>query len=148
GRLPHRRFFAGLSAHDHSAIEQAMAAADVLALRARTMNEGSRGERMRILLSRALAVEAKLPLSDEPISAVDPLHQLEVMELLRATARQGRGVVVVLHDLSLAARFCDRLVLLANGGVSASGAPRDVMTDRHLADAYGVKVVRGEQDGL
>ncbi|HEX2654156.1 MAG TPA: ABC transporter ATP-binding protein [Xanthobacteraceae bacterium] len=148
GRLPHRRFFAGPSAHDHAAIERAMAAADVLALRSRTMNEVSGGERMRILLARALAVEASLLLADEPIAALDPLHQLEVMELLRATARQGRGVVVVLHDLSLAARFCDRLVLLANGGILVSGTPREVMTDRHLADAYGVEVVRGERDGM
>jgi iron complex transport system ATP-binding protein len=70
------------------------------------------------------------------------------MDLLRNTARHGRGVVVVLHDLSLAARFCDRLVLLYGGGILSEGSPRSVLTDDHLARAYSVKMVRGEQDGL
>ena len=87
-----------------------MAACDIVPFRSRTMGEVSGGERLRILLARALAVEADILLADEPIAALDPLHQLQVMELLRMTARQGRGVVVVLHDLALAARFCDRLV--------------------------------------
>ena len=121
GRLPHRRPFQGLDAADRDAIEQAMIAADVVALRGRTMGQVSGGERMRILLARALAVDAPMLLADEPIAALDPLHQLQVMELLRTTARNGRGVIVVLHDLALAARFCDRLVLLAQGGILVEG---------------------------
>lgn len=148
GRLPHRRPFQGHDAADRDAIERAMLAADVVAFRARTMAEVSGGERMRILLARALAVEAEILLADEPIAALDPLHALQVMNLLRATARAGRGIIVVLHDLALAARFCDRLVLLANGSVLTEGTPRDVLTDRHVADAYGVEVVRGERDGV
>jgi ABC-type histidine transport system ATPase subunit len=84
----------------------------------------------------------------EPIAALDPLHQLQVMELLRQTSRGGHGVMVVLHDLSLAARFCDRLVLLAHGGVLTQGRPEQVLTDDHVAGAYGVDVVRGEHDGV
>jgi iron complex transport system ATP-binding protein len=148
GRLPHRRPFAGLSGADHDAITRAMEAADVAALRSRTMGEMSGGERMRILLARALAVEADILLADEPIAALDPLHQLQVMELLRATTQQGRGVVVVMHDLALAARFCDRLILLANGGILVEGSPQRVLTDAHIARAYGVDVVRGERDGV
>ncbi len=87
---------------------------------------------MRILLARALAVEAEFLLADEPIAALDPLHQLQVMEMLRETARQGRGVIVVLHDLALASRFCDRLVLLADGGVLVQGSPREVLTDANV----------------
>jgi iron complex transport system ATP-binding protein len=148
GRLPHRRAFQGLDAADRDAIERAMVAADVVGFRGRTMGEVSGGERMRILLARALAVEAETLLADEPIAALDPLHQLQVMELLRSTAHQGRGVIVVLHDLALAARFCDRLVLLANGGILAEGAPAEVLTDAFVACAFGVEVARGACNGV
>jgi iron complex transport system ATP-binding protein len=148
GRLPHQRPMQGLTSSDRAAVERAMIACDVLAFRERTMSEVSGGERVRILLARALAVEAEMLLADEPIAALDPLHQLQVMELLRRTAREGRGVVVVLHDLALAARYCDRLVLLAGGGILAEGEPGDVLTDTHIAAAYGVDVVRGQKDGV
>lgn len=148
GRLPHRRPMQGLDSSDRAAIERAMVACDIIPFRTRTMSEVSGGERLRILLARALAVEADILLADEPIAALDPLHQLQVMELLRVTARQGRGVVVVLHDLALAGRFCDRLVLLAGGRVLSEGQPSKVLCDEHVATAYGVDVVRGERDGV
>jgi iron complex transport system ATP-binding protein len=148
GRLPHRRPMQGLSSGDHAAIERAMVACDVGAFRDRTMSEVSGGERLRILLARALAVEAEMLLADEPIAALDPLHQLQVMDLLKRTAREHRGVVVVLHDLALAARYCDRLILLAGGGILAEGKPSDVLTDSHIARAYGVDVVRGQKDDV
>jgi iron complex transport system ATP-binding protein len=148
GRLPHRRLMQDPNAGDRSAIERAMAACDVRAFRDRIMSEVSGGERVRILLARALAVEAEMLLADEPIAALDPLHQLQVMELLRGTAREGRGVVVVLHDLALAARYCDRLILLSAGSILAEGNPDDVLTDAHIAGAYGVEVVRGQKDGV
>src|SRR5262249_25503910 len=71
-------------------------------------------------------------------------HQIQVMTLLRSTGRAGHGVVVVLHDLALAARYCDRLVLLAHQGIIAEGAPAAVLTDAHIREAYAVEVVRGE----
>ena len=148
GRLPHRRPFQGHNAADRDAVERALVAADVVSLRNRTMGEVSGGERMRILLARALAVEAQMLLADEPIAALDPLHQLEIMGLLRGVAHQSGGVVVVLHDLALAARFCDRLVLLSNGNVLVDGKPRDVLTDSHVAESYGVDVIRGECEGV
>ena len=148
GRLPHRRAFRDSSQTDQLAVERAMIAADITSLRDRTMTHLSGGERMRVLLARALAVEASLLLADEPVAALDPLHQLRVMELLRNAARRGTGVVAVLHDLSLAARFCDRLVLIAHGGVVARGRPADVLTPAHLAKAYGVDVVCGISEGL
>lgn len=148
GRLPHRRPLQGPGAADRAAVERAMAVCAVTALRSRTMSEVSGGERLRVLLARALAVEAAMLLADEPIAALDPLHQIEVMELLRRTARQGRGVVAVLHDLALAGRYCDRLILLAHGGVRAEGTAAEVLTDAHIAEAYGVEVVRGERDGI
>ncbi len=147
GRLPHRNRFQSRSTTDRAAIERAMLAADVAALRERTMNQISGGERMRVLLARALAVEAPMLLADEPVAALDPLHQLQVMALLRKKAASGDGVVVVLHDLALAARFCDRLVLLDGGKVLAAGDPAAVLTDANLATAFGVDVVRGEHEG-
>jgi iron complex transport system ATP-binding protein len=147
GRLPHRRHFQRSAAADGTAIERAMLAADIVSLRERTMNQLSGGERMRVLLARALAVEAPMLLADEPVAALDPLHQLQVMDLLRQKAVSGGGVVVVLHDLSLAARFCDRLVLLCGGKVLARGGPATVLTDSNVAAAFGVDVVRGERDG-
>jgi iron complex transport system ATP-binding protein len=148
GRLPHRHGPGGTETDDRDAVERALVAADVVHLRARTMGQVSGGERMRILLARALAVEGDLLLADEPTTALDPLHQLQVMSLLRSTVGQSRGVVVVLHDLTLAMRFCDRLVLLAGGRVLDDGPPSRVLTDEHLAHAYGIRAVRGEKDGV
>lgn len=147
GRLPHRRRFQRSAEADRTAVERALLAADIVSLRDRTMNQLSGGERMRVLLARALAVEAPMLLADEPVAALDPLHQLQVMELLHRKAAGGGGVVVVLHDLTLAARFCDRLVLLEGGKVLAAGGPGAVLTDANLTRAFGVDVVRGMHQG-
>lgn len=141
GRLPH-----GAAMVDDAA-RRAMAAAGVEALAKRSADTLSGGERARVLLARALAVEAPILLADEPSAALDPLHQLEVMALLRDTARRGAVVVAVLHDLTLAGRFCDRLALMKEGRLLAEGTPGDVLEDAHLADAFGVDVVRLTHDG-
>ena len=147
GRLPHRRPFAGPSKADVTAIDRALEACDAERFRDRTVDTLSGGERRRVLLARALAVEAPYLLADEPLAGLDPLHQLEVMELLRQTARGAAGVVVVLHDLTLAARFCDRLVLLDRGRRVAEGAPAEVLDDKRLATVFGVTALRGSHDG-
>jgi len=146
GRLPHRRLLVGMSARDHEAIERALIAAEVAHLRMRTVATLSGGERMRVLIARALAVEAETLLADEPVSALDPLHQLRIMQLLRSTARDGACVVVVLHDLTLATRFCDRLVLLSAGRTLLDGRPTE-LSDGLIREAYGVAAVRGEHCG-
>ena len=115
-------------------------------MRARTLGALSGGERARVLLARALAVQAEMLLADEPVAALDPLHQLSARALLRSVARGGAGVVAVLHDLTLAVRFCDRLIVLAGGRVVADGPP-SALTDAVLSAAYGVDVVRGEHRG-
>jgi iron complex transport system ATP-binding protein len=145
-RLPHRRPFAGMSAEDQAAVERAITAVDITHLRLRTAATLSAGERMRVLLARALAVGAEMLLADEPVAALDPLHQLRIMELLRSTVRKGTGVVVVLHDLTLASRFCDRIVLLVDGRVLLDGAPSE-LSDKLIAEAYGVATFRGEHGG-
>ncbi|MBP2148040.1 ABC transporter ATP-binding protein [Xanthobacter flavus] len=136
GRLPH-----GAAVVDDAA-RRAMAAAGVEGLARRSADTLSGGERARVLLARALAVEAPILLADEPSAALDPLHQLEVMALLRDTARRGAVVVAVLHDLTLAGRFCDRLALMKDGRLLAEGTPTEVLDDAYLADAFGVDAVR------
>jgi iron complex transport system ATP-binding protein len=143
GRLPHRRAFGGLDASDHAAVARAMARTDTAQFADRIEPTLSTGERMRVLLARALAVEAEWLLADEPITALDPAHQLDAMVLLRSVASAGTGVVAVLHDLSLAARFCDRIVVLGAGRLAADGPPGTALTDRLLADVFGVTVRRG-----
>jgi iron complex transport system ATP-binding protein len=100
-----------------------------------------------VLLARALAVEAPALIADEPLAALDPGHQLEVMELLVRRARNGALVIVVLHDLGIAARYCDRLLLLSGGALVAEGAPGAVLTAEMLAKVYGVRAWTGEADG-
>jgi iron complex transport system ATP-binding protein len=144
-RLPHLTAFTSPTEKDERAIEAAMKLADVEAMRHRDVLTLSGGERARVLLARALAVEADLLLVDEPVAALDPFHQLGVMEGLVSYAASGRTVIAVLHDLSLAARFCDELVLLNNGKVHAQGTPAQVLTKANMADVYRVEAeIKGE----
>lgn len=144
GRLPHRRAFAGPGEADRAAVVRAMALTQVDHLAERTEPTLSSGERMRVLLARALAVEAEWLLADEPITALDPAHQLDAMTLLRAVAHSGTGVVAVLHDLTLAARFCDRLVVLHEGRIAADDHPAAALGDDLLADAFGIAAARAD----
>ncbi|MBB5686497.1 ABC transporter ATP-binding protein [Sphingobium boeckii] len=138
GRLPHLAPFSRIADADHDAIERAMVMADVAGLRDRIATELSGGERARVMLARALAVEAPALVVDEPLASLDPGHQLEVMELLKAQAARGALVIAVLHDLTMAARFCDRLILLSQGRVAAEGSPSAVLTPDRLARIYGI----------
>jgi len=147
GRLPHRDAFAGLSGDDRAAIARAVEATGIEALLHRPFDQLSGGERARVLLARALAVEAKLMLADEPVAALDPAHQLHVMEILRARAAAGSAVVVVLHDLVLAARFADRILLMDRGRLVADGPPARVLTPEALAQVYGVEATFFEAEG-
>jgi iron complex transport system ATP-binding protein len=135
GRLPHAD--RGPDA-DGAAIARAMAAADVAHLADRLALTLSGGERARALLARALAVEPAVLLADEPIANLDPRYQLETMALLRTCATRGLAVAVVLHDLALAARFCDAAVLLHTGDVIAQGPTAEVMTPERIGQAFGV----------
>ena len=139
GRLPHLAPFSRLSEDDAAAIDRAMARADVAALATRTATELSGGERARALLARALAVEAPVLVADEPLASLDPAHQLDVMSLLASEARAGRLVIAVLHELTMAARFCARLVLLSEGRLVADGPPQEVLTAERLANVYRIR---------
>jgi iron complex transport system ATP-binding protein len=147
GRLPHRTPWSRLSDRDLAAIEVAMRFAGVLDLAGRPVTQLSGGERARVLLARALAGDPELLLADEPVAGLDPGHQLDVMALLARRAADGGTLVVALHDLTQAARYCTRLVLLSAGRVMADGPPRAVLTPENLRDAYGIEAAIGTLDG-
>lgn len=137
----------GLAQDDAEAIDRAMAAAGVTALADRDVTTLSGGERGRVLIARALAGEPEWLLADEPLAGLDPGHALDAADLFRRLAHeQVRGVVVTLHDLSVAARMADRIVVMDAGKVLADGAPRDALTPQVLRQAYGVdaRLVEGE----
>jgi iron complex transport system ATP-binding protein len=142
GRLPYRQTLSQLAEADHIAVDLALARCDALELAARRVDQLSAGERARVLLARALATEAHILLADEPAAHLDPAHQLRLMELLRDEARRGRAVIVTLHELALASRFCDEIFVLAGGRVLASGNPQTALSDAHLATAFGIRPLK------
>lgn len=137
GRYPHQRGW-GISATDSAAIKAAMSATDTAQFADRPVNALSGGERARVLMARVLAGEPQYILADEPLANLDPGHQIDMLELLRAQADSGCGVVAVLHDLGSALRFADHVVLLHEGHVFADGSPRDVLTPDNLRAVYDV----------
>lgn len=143
GRLPHLGPLSRMSGQDMAMIEAAMERADVAHLRARAATELSGGERARAMLARALAVGAEGLVVDEPLASLDPGHQVDVMELLAREAQGGALIVTVLHDLTMAARYCDRILLIHHGRLVADGTPAEVLTPARLAEVYGIRVFMG-----
>jgi iron complex transport system ATP-binding protein len=148
GRLPHGERPDGLTPAGREAVTAALAAVGMEAFAARDATSLSGGERARVLLARALATEAPILLADEPVAALDPRWQLLALERLRARAHAGASVVVVMHDLSLAARFADVVVLLDRGRVVAEGQPRETLNAARLAEVFGIEARVAERDGL
>jgi iron complex transport system ATP-binding protein len=147
GRLPHGAT-PPLVGADAAAVAAAMAACDVADLADRPLDQLSGGERARVLLARALAVEADLLVCDEPVAALDPAHQLGVMAALRRQAALGRAVLVVTHDVGLALRFCDRVLPMRAGRLLADLPASQALADGALERAFGVGFVSAEIDGL
>ncbi|MBM3504636.1 MAG: ABC transporter ATP-binding protein [Alphaproteobacteria bacterium] len=141
GRLPHLSPWQSPAARDRDAIARAVQATEIAPLLARAVTTLSMGERTRVMLARALAVDAPILLADEPVASLDPGHQLRVMDVLKERAMSGGAVVVVLHDLTLAGRFCHRLVVLDAGKVVAAGGPREVLDAALLERVYGVSAM-------
>jgi iron complex transport system ATP-binding protein len=144
GRYPHGVTDPGrLSAADVQAVATAMAEVEVTGLADRVVTELSGGEKSRVMLARLLAVEAPVILADEPTTSLDPRYQIEVMRLLRRAAGHGALVLVITHDLGLAARFADLVVVMDAGKIVASGPPIEALAPDVLADVFHVRAFRG-----
>ena len=142
GRLPWRGRW-GETSEDRAAVEAALAATGMTAFARRGVEHLSGGERARALLARVLAGQPEWLLADEPLASLDPAHQLEVGAQLRAVAAGGSGVVLVVHDLNLAARLADGVVLLRDGRVVAAGPAENVLSAALVGETYGLTVETG-----
>jgi iron complex transport system ATP-binding protein len=149
GRYPHLGPFRRPGPVDGMAVERALAETGLESLAESRMDRLSGGEAQRAWLARALCQEAGILLLDEPASALDVAHQAAFCGILRRLAGEGRAVVIVLHDLNLAARLCDRLLLLGAGGIVAEGEPESVLRREVLGPVYGGEpLVRTLEDGF
>ena len=135
GRHPHASRFAGGT--DAAAVREAMERVDVARFADRSVHDVSGGERQRVLLARCLAQDADVLLLDEPTASLDVARAVETLSLVRSLVDEGRTVVAAIHDLDLAARFSDELVMLDDGRVVASGAPEDVVTVENVESVFG-----------
>ncbi len=137
GRIPYRH--RASDAENEAAVLRAMHATRVAQWSQRIVTTLSGGERARVLLARVLAGESDWILADEPFAGLDPAHQFEAADLLRSLAAQGRGVVLTIHDLALAARIADRVVILHRGRIVADGTPEAALTPPTLREVYGIE---------
>jgi len=145
GRYPHGATDpARLSPGDTEAVLRAMQAVDVMQFSERRVTELSGGERSRVALARVLAVEAPVILADEPTASLDPRHQIDVMKNLRTTADNGVLVIVVTHDLGLAARFADHVLVLREGRLVSQGTPSVALSEQVMADVFRISAYRAE----
>jgi iron complex transport system ATP-binding protein len=149
GRLPHGADLSRpLRIQDADAVQRALERVDGVGLADRPIDTMSQGERARMMMARALATEASVFLADEPVASLDPAYALEAMSILRAEAARGACVIVVLHDLGLAARVADRIVVLANHKVAADGPPGVALAAGVIDSAYGVIFRHVTIDGI
>jgi iron complex transport system ATP-binding protein len=147
GRFAYGAVPGRLGAVDAEAVRRALGACELDALAGRRADMLSGGELSRVHIARAIAGGAPLLLADEPTAALDPLHQVQVMRLLRAYADAGNAALVVLHDAALAARFCQRLAWMSGGRVVADGPAQQTLTPERLAEVYGVEALVRQVDG-
>jgi iron complex transport system ATP-binding protein len=147
GRFAHGAAPRQLQDADAQAVQAAIDACDLRDLAMRRADQLSGGELARVHCARAIATRAPMLFADEPVAALDPLHQIQVMRLMRAQAEQGVGVVQVLHDVMLAARFSDKLVWLKDGRIVAQGTPAETITSQRMADVFGVQATIFDHDG-
>ncbi|ARC88278.1 ABC transporter ATP-binding protein [Rhodovulum sp. MB263] len=144
GRTPHLGPGQRPGPADRAAVDAAMARLELGGFATRCATELSGGEQARVLIARALAQEAPILMADEPIAGLDPAHQFTTMALFARLAAEGRLVMVSLHDLGLAVRFCTRLLLMHRGRLVADGPPRAVLSEANLAEVFGLRAYLAE----
>ncbi len=127
-----------LGIEDVRAVDSALDACDLLEMSQRSTDTLSGGELARVHCARAFATEAPLLFADEPVASLDPRHRFRIMQLIRDHVRNGAGALVVLHDVSLAARFADRLIWMKDGRIVADGSPAETLTESRMAEIYQV----------
>jgi len=140
GRYPHQGWLRQWSADDERAVERALTLTDLVELRHRPVDELSGGQRQRAWVALAVAQEAELMLLDEPTTFLDLAHEIEVLDLLHDLNRiEGRTIVLVIHDLNLAARYADQMIVMSQGQIRAIGGPSVVISEPLLRDVFGVE---------
>lgn len=138
GRQPHQQWFSQWSPEDQRIVKEALAAADLLDLQHRDLDQLSGGQRQRAWIAMTLAQDTPLVLLDEPTSALDLGHQIEVFELIRSLAHQGKTVAMVVHDLMSAARYATHLIAMRAGQIIAQGSPKDILSAELVYELYHV----------
>jgi iron complex transport system ATP-binding protein len=140
GRYPHWNGLQLESNEDRQKVEEILRTLNLEPLRHRRLTEISAGERQRVFLAKAIAQETPILLLDEPVAHLDLHYQIEALQgLQKLCQNRGITIILVLHDLLLASLFCDRLILLKNGGLKASGVPAEILTPLHIQEVFGVK---------
>ncbi|UOQ56522.1 ABC transporter ATP-binding protein [Leucobacter allii] len=140
GRHPHQRALARWSPRDYAVVAEALESTGIAELADRTVDELSGGQRQRVWIAMALAQETDILLLDEPTTYLDVAHQVEVLDLLTDVNRErGTTIVMVLHDLNLAARYSDELVAIRDGAVHCSGTPAEVVTEETVREVFGLE---------
>jgi iron complex transport system ATP-binding protein len=148
GRYPHGLADpARMSAVHTEAVDAAMTRTDTMRFADQPVMTLSGGERARVMLARVLAGQADVLLADEPTASLDPRHQITVMQDLKAESRRGALVIAVTHDIALASRLADEIVLMHEGRIVAQGSPAEVLTNERMASVYGVRALRQTVDG-
>ncbi len=147
GCLPHTYDTKKREGSISNIVAESMASTGISDLQFRKVTSLSGGERTLTMLARCLAGQAPLILADEPVTGLDPSHQIKIMQLLKNQVSSKTGVVAVLHDLNLAAKYCSRLVLMSEGKIYADGVPETVLSTQNISNVYGIKAKMQYLDG-
>lgn len=147
GRNPHLGRFEGLRQKDREIVEHALLQTNIYALKDRNINELSGGEGQLAIIARAIATEATLILLDEPTSELDVKHTLDIVKILREFKEQGKTILVNIHDLNLARKFCDTISILYHGKLFYSGAPEDAFAEENIKQVFEVNVREYKHNG-
>jgi len=147
GRYPHRRSWSGWDSGADETVDAALEALSITDLADRPVTEISGGERQRVLIAQTLAQDTPILMLDEPLNNLDLNHQLQVMQVLARLHSEGRTILVVVHDINMAAQYCADLVLLSNGRVAAEGTPERILTPEVILDVFSTRVAVHRQGG-